>query len=155
MRFSVQKTLNAKKFLLQYHTTSSLRILTTNFQSPWNKKEKVETLFSTMMLTELYVQKVTHNKELRIVSFYHKDTLHRRDRTNGWGEVLLIVKDKLICEQITISEGLELAAIRIQTYKNPLIVAASYRPQKYSKEHSKTLFEEIVGLINENKKCLI
>ena len=40
----MQKTLNAKKFLLQYHITSSLRTLTTNFHSPWNKKEEVETL---------------------------------------------------------------------------------------------------------------
>ena len=35
----------------------------------------------------------------------------------------------------------------MQAYKHPLIVAACYRPPKYSKEQSKTLFEEIGGLI--------
>ena len=71
--------------------------------------------------------------------------------TDG-GEILLIAKNKFICEQISISEGSELVAIKIQTHKYPLIVAACYRPPKYSKEQSKVLSEEITGLINKNKK---
>ena len=73
----------------------------------------------------------------------------KRDRTDGWGGVLLIIKNKLICEQISISEGPELVAIKIQTYKHPLIVAACYRGPKHSKEQSKILFEEIAGLKNK------
>ena len=83
-------------------------------------------------------------------------TAFRRDHTDGWGGVLLIVKNKLICEQISISEGPELVAIKIQTYRHLLIVAACYHPPKYSKEQSKVLFEEIAGLVKKkNKKCPI
>ena len=53
-------------------------------------------------------------------------TTFRRDSTDGWGGVLLIVKSKFICEQISISEGPELVAIKIQPHKHPLIVAACY-----------------------------
>ena len=59
-------------------------------------------------------------------------------------------------EQISISEGPELVAIKIQTYRHLLIVAACYHPPKYSKEQSKVLFEEIAGLVKKkNKKCPI
>ena len=34
-------------------------------------------------------------------------------------------------------------------------MAAPYCPPKYSKEQSKTLFEEIAGLTSKNKKCPI
>lgn len=67
-------------------------------------------------------------------------------------EVLLIVRKKFICKQISISEILELAFIKIQTYKHALIVTACYLPPIYSKEQSKTLFEEISGFINKSKK---
>ena len=79
-------------------------------------------------------------------------TAFRRDRTDGWGGVLLIVKNKLICEQISISEGPELVAIKIQTYRHLLIVAACYHPPKYSKEQSKVLFEEIAGLVKKKTR---
>ena len=60
----------------------------------------------------------------------------------------MIVKSKFICEQISISEGLELVA-----HKNATIqVLACYRSPKYSKEQSKTLIEEIADFINKNKK---
>ena len=48
-------------------------------------------------------------------------------------EVLPIVRKKFICEQISISERLELAFIKIQTYKHVLIVTACYLPPIYSK----------------------
>ena len=76
------------------------------------------------------------------------DTLHLEETVPIDGvEYYWIPKTNLFCEQINISEGPELVAIKIQAYKHPLIVAACYRPQKYSKEQSKTLFEEIGGLI--------
>ena len=81
------------------------------------------------------------------------DTLHTQDGTDEWGGVLLIAKNKFICEQISISEGPELVAIKIQTYKHPLIVVACYCPPKYFKALSKILFEETAGLITKNKKC--
>ena len=79
-------------------------------------------------------------------------TAFRRGGTDGWGGVLIIVKSKFICEQISISEGPELLAMKIETCKHPLFVATFYRAPKYCKERSKILFEEIVRLINKNKK---
>ena len=61
-------------------------------------------------------------------------TVFRRDHADQWWDVLLIVNNKFICQQIRISGRLELVAIRIQTCKNALIVATSFRPLKYSKE---------------------
>ena len=64
----------------------------------------------------------------------YRYTAFRRDRTDQWREVLLIVNNKFICQQIRISERLELVAITIQTCQSALILAASFRPLKYSKE---------------------
>ena len=132
-----------------------LCILTANFQSLWNKKDEVEAFvldndIDIVIGSESHLHQGISNSEFLPYAY----TAFRRDRTE-WGGVLLIVKNKFICEQISISEGPELVAIKMQTYKHPLIVAACYRPPKYSKEQSKILFEEIAGLINKNKKCLI
>ena len=134
----------------------SLHIFTANFLSLWNKKDEVETFFldndtDIIIGSESQLHQGINNSEF-LPYGYNK---FRKDCTNRWGGVLLIVKNKFICEQISISEGPELAAIKLQTYRHPLIVAACYCPLKYSKKQSKVLFEEIAGLINKNKKCPI
>ena len=134
----------------------SLHILTVNFLSLWNKKDEFETFFldndtDTIMGSESHLNQGISNSEF-LPYGYNK---FRKDRTNRWGGVLLIVKNKFICEQISISEGPELVATKLQTYRHPLIVASCYHPAKYSKQQSKVLFEEIAGLINKNKECPI
>ena len=73
----------------------------------------------------------------------HGYTAFRKDHTNRWGGVLQTVKDKFICEQISFISRTIIVAMKIQTYKHPLIVAAFYGPAKYSKEQYKTLYMKI------------
>ena len=120
----------------------SLRILTANFQSLSNKKNEVEAFaldndIDIVIGSESHLHQGISNDEFLPYGY----TAFRRDRTDRWGWSMT-VKNKFICEQISISEGPELVAIKIQTYKHPLIVAACYLPPKYSKEQSKFLFEE-------------
>ena len=103
-----------------------------NFQSLWNKKEEVEifVLDNDIGIAMSHLQLGIKNNEFLSYGY----TAFRRDRTDQWREVLLIVNNKFICQQIRISERLELVAITIQTCKSALILAASFRPLKYSKE---------------------
>ena len=152
-------SISSVSFISQYPVrckAKSLRILTAHFQSLWNKKDEVEAFVLdndidiVIGLESHLCQRISNSKFLPYgyIAF-------RRHRTDRWGGVLLTVKSKSICEQISISEGPELVAIRMQTYTHPLTMTACYRSPKYSKEQSKILFEEVAGLINKNKKCPI
>ena len=113
----------------------SLHILTSNSKSFWNKKEEIETFVQDNDIDIVIGSESNLNQRVSKSGFLpYEYTGFRTGWTNGWGGVLLMVKSKLICEQISISEGPELVAIKIETFKHTLIVAACYHPPKYSKE---------------------
>ena len=124
--------MNVKKFILQYHTTFSYVYQQLIFRAFEIKKEEVEifVLDNDIGRAMSHLQLGIKNNEF----LSYRYTAFRRDRTDQWREVLLIVNNKFICQQIRISERLELVAITIQTCKSALNVAASFRPLKYSKE---------------------
>ena len=69
-----------------------------------------------------------HDSEFLLLSY----TRFRRDRKDGWGGVIIIIKNKLIAEQITSSMLSEIVPVKITTHRQPIIIAACYRPPKNS-----------------------
>ena len=67
----------------------------------------------------------------RIVNSYHLIT-HVFGEIEGWGGVIIIIKNELIAEQITSSMLSEIVAVKITTHRQPIIIAACYRPPKNS-----------------------
>ena len=107
---------------------SQLRMLVTNFQSIWEKKELLE------------IELKSSNVDIVIGSETHLDSCindsevipgnyvcYRRDRSDAYGGVILIVKKELIAEKVLSSNNSELIAIKVQCHGKPLIVAACYR----------------------------
>ena len=64
---------------------------------------------------------------------------YRRDRDDGFGGAIIITKKDLIVE-----ETCEFPAIKIQTYRLPVIVATAYRPPSCSLEEAGNISNELV-----------
>ena len=47
-----------------------------------------------------------------------------RDRKDGWGGVVIIIKKELIAEQITSSMLSEILAIKITTHRQPIVICS-------------------------------
>ena len=78
-------------------------------------------------------------------------TAFRRDRQDGWGGVIIIVKLSLIANEVLKSIDTELLAIQIETLKKPVIIVAAYRPPKSDSEYLERLSGEINVLFQKYK----
>ena len=65
-----------------------------------------------------------------------------RDRKDGWGVVLIIIKNNLIAEKIASSMLCEIVAVKLSTHRQPIIISACYRPPKNSISNLKQLTTE-------------
>ena len=90
----------------------SLCILTANFQRLWNKKDEVETFVLDIDIV-IGLESHLHQGIINHDFLPYGYPEFQRDHTNRWVGVLLITKNKFICEQIRISEGTELVSIKI------------------------------------------
>ena len=77
-------------------------------------------------------------------------TSYRRDRTDGWGGVIIITKKNLIIEKIKINKEWEMVAIKVETYQKPVLFASCYRPPKST--NNELLFEDIKRLTSMQRK---
>ena len=110
-----------------------LRIKAISFQSVWGKKEElelalVENNIDVVIGCETHLDPRIHDSEFLPPNY----TCSRRDRKDGWGSVIIIIKNELIAEQITSSMLSEIVAVKITTHRQPIIIAACYRPPKNS-----------------------
>ena len=78
---------------------------------------------------------------------YHLIT-HVFGEIEGWGGVIIIIKNELIAEQITSSMLYEIVAVKITTHRQP---AACYRPPKNSISDLKQLTTELQDLLLQYK----
>ena len=59
-------------------------------------------------------------------------TVYHRDRTDGYGGVLLAHKSAYNSHQLSLDSDCEIIACQIDLSDNPLIVLAAYRPEAIS-----------------------
>eukprot|EP00111_Clytia_hemisphaerica_P015113 TCONS_00044526-protein len=107
----------------------SLNILIINFQSIWGKKEAfAKVLFDSK--TDIVLCTETHlDPALKDNEFLPKGyESFRNDRDDGWGGVMIIYKNNLICEEVYKSKTTELIAVKVETFRKPIILCAAYRP---------------------------
>ena len=129
-----------------------LRIMTINFQSVWGKKGElelalVENNIDVVIGCETYLDPCIHDSEFLPLNY----TCFQRDRKDGWGGVIIIIKNELIAEQITSSMLSEIVAVKITTHRQPIIIAACYRPPKNSISDLKQLTTELQDLLLQYK----
>ena len=74
-------------------------------------------------------------------------TAFRKDRENRQGGgVIIIVKTTIIMEPAITHKQCEMVSIKVQTYQQPIIIAACYRPPSNTITQSKNIFSEISKL---------
>ena len=117
-----------------------LMVVTINFQSTYNKKDElswflIENDFDIVLGSETHLSPWIKNDEILPLMY----NSHRRDRADGWVGVIIITKKNLTVEEIKINKECEMVAIKVETYKKPVIFASCYRPPKNT--NNELLFE--------------
>ena len=120
-----------------------------NFQSVWGKKEELEleNNIDVVIVCETHLDPCIHDSEFLPLNY----TCFWRDRKDGWGGVIIIIKNELIAEQITSSMLSEIVAVKITTHRQPIIIAACYRPPKNSISDLKQLTAELQDVLLQYK----
>ena len=126
--------------------------MTINFQSVWGKKEElelalVENNIDVVIGCKTHLDLCIHDSEFLLLNY----TCFRRDRKDGWGGIIIIIKNELIGEQITSSMLSEIVAVKITTHRQPIIIAACYRPPKNSISDLKQLTTQLQDVLLQCK----
>ena len=150
---SLQRPLTCSSPKTVYRKAKQLRIMTINFQSILGKKEElqlalVENNIDIVIGSETHLDPSINDSEFLPTSY----SSFRKDREDGWGGVIVIVKNDLIVERIISSFSSEIVAVKINTLQQqPIIIGACYRPPKNSMEEINFLTSDIKTLISKYK----
>ena len=134
--------------------SSSLRSLTINFQSLREKKAELLNILETtdpdiVFGNETWLTPNHHSSEF-FPPTYH---VYRKDRSDGYGGVLLAVKSNLISNQIAVKSSTEAVIVSIKTTKptEPLIVISLYRTPSVKSNERLNQMKDIVEMLDNIK----
>ena len=96
---------------------------------------------------ETHLHPCIHDSEFLPLNY----TCFRIDRKDGWGGIIIIIKNELTAEQTTSSVFSEIAVVKITTHRQPITIAACYRPPKNSIGDLKQLTTELQDLLLQYK----
>ena len=137
-------------------TPTQLKIMCINFRSVWGKKEQIEEALlednvDIVIGSETHLERSIKDNEFLPPPY----KCYRRDRPDTKGGVIIIAKRNLITEEVLNSKKCELLAIKVQTHKKPVIIAACYRPPKSKIDVATNICDEITSLNATFKNCPI
>ena len=108
----------------------NMKVLTVNFQSAKNKKEDIANLIDSsdptiIIGSETWLNSNVHSSEIFPPNF----DIIRKDRSDGWGGVLLAIKKDFIYDHVEVNVDAECIFAKFTMPKNKtLIVGGLYRP---------------------------
>ncbi|XP_072181424.1 uncharacterized protein [Diadema setosum] len=136
--------------------STSVKIVTVNFQSVNNKKEEIANLIDStapgiIIGTETWLNDSIHTSEI-LPSTYD---VFRKDRADGYGGVLIAINKRYTCEHIPSRSECEALFTELPLRGNKtLIVGALYRPPSSSLQYTDDLCNEIENLCNKHKNAV-
>lgn len=143
------------------HTThkpaNELKLLIMNTQSLKSKNESVWNVIDDespdiIAFSETWLNNNIHNSKI-MPPIYE---CYRKDRKDGYGGVLVAVKNTLISQQLDIQTNCEVVATRIEgNHNKSLIVASIYRPTNNDVEYLQALGDTIRKIAIEHPKDTI
>ncbi|XP_066931168.1 uncharacterized protein [Clytia hemisphaerica] len=144
---SIENNLPKKK-------VSKLRIVICNFQSIYNKNEELSNYLITndidiLIGTETHLSCNILNSELIPKTGYQ--IVHRCDRNDGYGGVIIIAKESLITEPIKASNSHQIIAVKVETFQKPIIISSCYRSPNSSIQENNDLVQSINNLSKKFK----
>ena len=128
----------------------NLRIVNINFQSVWGKKE----LFHKEVLKinpNIIIGSETHiDPSIGVSEFVPPGyTAFRRDREDGWGGVVIMTKLSLFAEEVFKSKDTECIAVKIETFKKPVVIVSAYRSPETKLPYLENLSRDIKSIISK------
>ena len=135
----------------QKSKSKSLRIVTVNFQSIFNKKDElchflINNNIDIILGSETHLSSSISNSEFLPPQY----TAYRCDRDDGYGGAIIITKKSLIAEVIIIKQDCEMVAIKVESFHKPVVLAACYRPP--NRTITEMIFKEIVRIGSKYKQ---
>ena len=138
--------------------TPIIRSLVVNFQSVFAKRESLWELISSsnpdiIFGTETWLSASMTNSEI-LPAQYHA---YRKDRTDGYGGVIIAIKSDLVHQEIELETTCEMAAAKVFLMNNqpPLVVVAAYRPTNRDCNYQEQLCSCLESLAKGNPKSPI
>jgi hypothetical protein len=127
-------------------------MMVVNFQSIWGKKEQFEMLLidsntDVVIGTETHLDPSIGNSEFLPPGY----SAFRRDRGDGWGGVIIIVKSSLIADQIYSSKDTECIAVKIESFQKPVVICAVYRPPRNDQQYLDLLACDLSTVMQKHK----
>ena len=141
----------------QRKKTGNVRLITVNFQSAKNKKEEIANLIDSsnptvIIGTETWLNSSVHNTELFPPSY---DVI-RKDRSDGWGGVLLAIKKDFIYDRVEIDTDAECIFARFTVDKDKtLIIGSMYRPTNNDTQYLEALCSCTEKLVRKFKNAVV
>ena len=136
---------------------NTLTIMNINFQSCKNKADEFQLFLDEhkpdiVVGTETWLNPQIKDSEI----FPETYNIFRNDRTDGYGGVLIAIKNTIVCERIPTKENLEHLACKMFTSNNPpIILNAIYRPPSSSLQYTLDICDEIEKTYKNHKNSIL
>jgi len=87
----------------------------------------------------------------------HSDySVHRKDRHDGYGGSLILVRNNIQCEKIEIDTPCDILFIKVECMnKETLIIGSAYRPTNNNEEYATQLYNTISSICSQFNKATI
>jgi len=129
-----------------------------NFQSIKNKKAEVSNLLDAadadiIIGTETWLRPDIKSAEIFPATY----SIYRKDRKDGYGGVLLAVKEDIISEELKMERDIEavFAKLSIPGIRTWLIVGSLYRPPSSDINYMESLCEEVINQANKHRSSIL
>jgi hypothetical protein len=128
-----------------------------NFQSAKNKKAEICNLIDStdadvIIGTETWMRPEVNSAEI----FPENYKIYRKDRKDGYGGVLIAVKDDIVSEEITVGGDTEVVftKLTLEGNKTQIVVGALYRPPSSDMSYMESLCEAIKSTTNSHRRAI-
>ena len=156
---SPKVTVNNNKSETSCHIISwdNLVILNVNFQSIKNKKAELLNIIdsynpSVLIGTETWLNESIHSSE----TFPPNNCVNRKDRSDGFGGVLVAVRSGIVCDRINehITTEAVYTSLTLEKTKQ-LIIGAIYRPPSSDLDYMESICRDLEATVDSHKKSVI
>ena len=147
---------NIKSEKKQNRTDRRMKIVVVNFQSAKNKKEEIGNMIDScnpdvIIGTETWLNENIHSTELFPPSY----TVIRKDRSDGYGGVLIALKQEFTFEHLTSKRDCESVFIKLPLQRRKaLIIGAVYRPPSSSQQYLDSLCSEVEDIHRKHRNAI-
>ena len=105
-----------------------LCLMVVNLQGLWGKKELFTVTLSErnpdiVIVSETFLDPSIKDSEIKLQGYI----AYRNDRKDGWVGVAIFAKSSLITYQVYKSDDTECVAIKVETFKKPIIVCSAHQ----------------------------